>query len=217
MKNKKLRIGITLRVENIEKYNEKRDAISHEWVNFIEKANGIPIFIPNTLTDTKSFLDEIELDGIILSGGDNKGDSQDRDRTEQNLIEFGIDRKIPILGVCRGMQVINDYFGGSHKITDNDEHISKNHDILITNKIIKEYTDLEKRIVNSFHHNIILDKDLGTDLIMFAKSSIDNTVEGFFHKQLLIIGVMWHPEREKDSEIELKLMNIFHGREFWMN
>ena len=88
MKNKKRRIGITLRVENILKYNEKRDAISHEWVKLIEKLDMIPIFIPNTLNDVKLFVEELELDGLILSGGDNKGDEELRDQTENILIKF---------------------------------------------------------------------------------------------------------------------------------
>lgn len=212
MENKKPRIGITLRVENIEEYNEKRDAISQEWVSFIEKSNGIPIFIPNTLSDTKLFLEELEFDGLVLSGGDNKGDDEHRDRTERDLIEFGINNKIPILGVCRGMQVINDYFGGSHIVTENNEHVGKNHDILITDKKMEVCLDLKKRKVNSFHHNIILEKNLGKGLKVFAKSINDDTVEGFLHDKLPIIGVMWHPEREKDSETELKLMNVFHER-----
>jgi len=202
MEDKKPRIGITLRVENIEEYNEKRDAISQEWVSFIEKSNGIPIFIPNTLSNTKLFLEELELDGLVLSGGDNKGDDKHRDRTELNLIEFGINNEIPILGVCRGMQVINDYFGGSHIVTKSNEHVGKNHDILITDKKMEEYLNLKKKKVNSFHHNIILEKNLGKDLKVFAKSINDDTVEGFLHNKLPIIGVMWHPEREKDSETE---------------
>jgi putative glutamine amidotransferase len=210
MKDKKPRIGITLRVENIEEYDEKRDAISQEWVNFIEKFDGIPIFIPNMLKDTKSFLQELELDGLVLSGGDNKGDDPYRDRTEQDLIEYGIKNKIPILGVCRGMQVINDYFGGSYLITKNNNHVAKNHDISITDKKIEKCLGIKKMEVNSFHHNVILEKNLGKNLKVFAKSINDNTIEGLLHEELPIIGVMWHPEREKDSNMELKLMNMFH-------
>jgi putative glutamine amidotransferase len=212
MINKKPRIGITLRIENIEDYNEKRDAISQEWTNFIEESNGIPIFIPNTLKNTKLFLQELELEGLILSGGDNKGDDEHRDKTEHDLIDFGIKNKIPILGVCRGMQVINNYFGGSHITTKNNEHVGKHHDVTIIDKKMGERLELKKMKVNSFHHNIILKKNLGKDLKIFAKSVNDDTIEGFIHQQLSIIGVMWHPERENNLEKKFKLSNMFHER-----
>lgn len=211
MNPKKFRIGITLRVENFEKYNEKRDAISHEWVNFIEKMNMIPIFIPNTLKNIQEFLEELQLEGIILSGGDNIGEEPSRDRTEQILIEFGISKKIPILGICRGMQVLNNFFGGTHKITNGNQHVSTNHEILITDEAIIKDLKSNKILVNSYHHNIISEEDLGNNLKVFALSSIDNTVEGFLHNKFPITGIMWHPERDKKSELEIKLMRIFYG------
>ena len=208
MKNKKRRIGITLRVENILKYNEKRDAISHEWVKLIEKLDMIPIFIPNTLNDVKLFVEELELDGLILSGGDNKGDEELRDQTENILIKFGMQNKIPILGICRGMQVINDYFGGNIIITKNNEHVDKDHEIIITDKKIREILEFKEKKVNSYHHNIILEKNLGKGLKSFAKTN-DNTIEGFLHNEFPIIGIMWHPERNKNLETEIKFMKMF--------
>jgi gamma-glutamyl-gamma-aminobutyrate hydrolase PuuD len=212
MTNKRPRIGITLRVENIEEYNEKRDAISQEWVNLIEKIQGFPIFIPNTLSNIEEFLNEMKIDGLVLSGGDNKGDNNDRDITEQKLIQYGIKHEIPIIGICRGMQVINNYFGGSVKVTDNNKHVVKNHDVQIINNIIKEYTNVGKKEVNSFHHNIIFDENLGDNLKVFARSMNDNSIEGLFHETFPIIGVMWHPERERNLEEEKKLIQIFSDK-----
>ena len=67
------KIGITLRVENFTEYDEKRDAISHDWINYLSNKNILPIFIPNNLLDLNLFLYTINLDGIILSSGDNPG------------------------------------------------------------------------------------------------------------------------------------------------
>ena len=50
------KIGISLRVENIKKYEEKRDSISHDWIDFFKKLNFIPILIPNKLHDVEAFL-----------------------------------------------------------------------------------------------------------------------------------------------------------------
>ena len=104
------KIGITTRIVNAQEYEEKRDALSQDWVEFLEIENIIPILIPNNLSNIPLFLKEINLDGIILSGGDNIGDDDERDNTEKQIIEFGISKKIPIFGVCRGMQVLNKFF-----------------------------------------------------------------------------------------------------------
>ena len=83
MHNKKKRFGISLRVELIEKYNEKRDTLSQEWTNFLQKRAIIPILIPNTLDDVKSYISDLGIDGLILSGGDNIGEFPERDKTEK--------------------------------------------------------------------------------------------------------------------------------------
>ena len=64
--------------------------------------------------------------------------------------------------------------------------------------------------VNSFHNNIILEKNLGKELKIFAKSENDNTIEGIIHEKFPIIAVMWHPEREKIQK-EINLIKIFFG------
>ena len=106
MTNFKKKIGITLRVTDEKKYVEKRDSLSHDWSGFLEKIECIPIFIPNTITNKEEFLNEINVQGFILSGGDNINDSPERDSTEKAIIEFGIKNKIPLFGICRGMQVL---------------------------------------------------------------------------------------------------------------
>lgn len=215
MADKKRKIGITLRVETVEKYNEKRDAISQQWTEFLERANSIPVFIPNTLKDTKSYLTEMQLDAIILSGGDNKGDDPGRDKTEKEILEFCMENHVPILGVCRGMQVINDFFGGSQITSDNAVHAGKDHQITLQDKSFVDDYNVGKINVNSFHHNLIPKENIGKDLQVFAVSDIDSTIEGFYHKKLPIIGVMWHPERDKDFEKELKLMHLLYNKKLW--
>jgi putative glutamine amidotransferase len=201
-----LKLGITSRITESSNYIEKRDALSHDWPKFLEKNNAIPISIPNSLSDTENFLKEINLDGIILSGGDNIGDTPERDKTEKILINFAINVKIPIFGICRGMQVLNNYFGGNNMALNNSTHIDNDHIIKIENNIFSELLQSSELVVNSFHHNVITKESLGKSLIPFALSKNDKTVEGFFHSELPIIGVMWHPEREQKIFDE----KIFH-------
>ena len=63
--------------------------------------------------------------------------------------------------------------------------------------------------VNSFHHNVINSTDLGKNLLPFAISEYDNTVEGFLHDELQIFGVMWHPERHPDANSNNLFKKIF--------
>jgi N5-(cytidine 5'-diphosphoramidyl)-L-glutamine hydrolase len=200
------KIGITTRIVNAQGYEEKRDALSQDWVKFLEIENIIPILIPNNLSDISSYLEEMNIDGVILSGGDNIGDNKDRDDTEKQIIQFGIEWKLPIFGVCRGMQVLNKFFKGKIRSAPNDEHVGKNHEIFISDEKISDCLKQNKIIVNSYHRNIINFKDIGESLISFAIHKKDNTIEGFIHKELPIIGVMWHPEREQNNTLLKKFL-----------
>ncbi len=215
MNEKIRRIGITLRIEHIKQYNEKRDAISHDWTKFLENFNSLPVFIPNTLSSTKQFLEEMKLDGLIMSGGDNKGDDIERDKTEQEIIELAVKHEIPLLGICRGMQVINDFFGGKLTVANDSKHVAKYHNVELVDNNYRKFFDTERIEVNSFHNNIIKNEMIGNDLQVFALSENDETVEGFYHKNLPIIGVMWHPEREQNIKNESKLMKIFYEKLLW--
>tara|TARA_B110000467_G_scaffold97121_1_gene87845 strand:- start:188 stop:826 length:639 start_codon:yes stop_codon:yes gene_type:complete len=206
MTNNTKRIGITTRIVNAQGYEEKRDALSQDWVKFLEIENIIPILIPNNLSNIPVFLEEINLDGIILSGGDNIGDDKDRDNTEKLIIEFGISKKIPIFGVCRGMQVLNKFFKGKITSDKNNKHVGKDHQIFISDKKVSDFLTQNKMIVNSFHQNIISVEDVGESLIAFAIDKKDNTVEGFTHKELPITGVMWHPERDQNTILLKKFL-----------
>ena len=79
MKNKKTTIGISLRVVENTDYNEKRDALSQDWSKFFEKLEINPLLIPNTIKNISSFLEDMDVHGLILSGDDNIGYKPNRD------------------------------------------------------------------------------------------------------------------------------------------
>ena len=143
MEKKRLKIGISLRIVSAENYDEKRDALSKDWPQFFEKLNMTLVLIPNFLTNLESYLDSIEIDGIILSGGDNVGDFPERDSTETTLLQYGIIHDLPIFGVCRGMQMINHFFNGTIiKFGKSFSHIS----ILNENMLVAGAAALDKHV-----------------------------------------------------------------------
>ena len=56
---------------------------------------------------------------------------------------------------------------------------------------------------------------MGTKLQAFALSDHDDTIEGYYHQDFPIIGVMWHPERDMISKHQIKLMEIFENKSLW--
>ena len=209
------KVGISLRVENIEKYNEKRDAISQDWIKFCNRAEFMPILIPNGLKNTKKFLESMNPDILIFSGGDNIGDDPKRDKTEKNMMEFAIKNKIPSLGVCRGMQFFNKFFGGKIEHSTKKTHVKTRHKINFTDERIQKLINKKTSIVNSFHENLLQTKNLGLGLNSFSIAEQDKTVEAFYHKEYPIVGVMWHPEREVNFRNQYKLFKILENKKIW--
>jgi putative glutamine amidotransferase len=180
------KIIITQRVEKLGKFNEIRDNIDTRLTSLINKLGFAPILIPNNLVNINRFVKEISPSGIILSGGGDPHKKDLRYFTENKLIKISLKKKIPIIGICRGAQVINLFFGG--KLMKIKNHVKKTHTLsgpFIKNKKIK---------VNSYHEYGFYKDKLGKKLTLLA-SSLDKIVMLFSHSKYKILGIMWHPER----------------------
>jgi len=212
----KPRVGISLRITEAQNYQETRDSLTQEWVPLLEKLSFQPVLIPNNLSNIPVFITEMDIDSIILSGGDDIGKHPLRDKTEKQIIEFAIKSRLPIFGVCRGMQILNNYFNGSLNHNSRN-HVGKRHLLALINKKFVENLGMDSIDVNSFHNNIINEKDLGSDLNAFAIFEEDKTIEGFFHNDLPIVGVMWHPERDSNPINEVLLKKVLIDKAFWHN
>ena len=109
-------------------------------------------------------------------------------------------------------KILNKHFGGAHKTLSTNEHVTQTHPISIENNNLLKMPSSKILLVNSYHHNIITKNSLGKNLIPFALSETDKTIEGFSHSKLPIIGVMWHPEREQENFDQLIINNLFNKK-----
>ena len=149
-------IAFTQRVEKITKYKETRDCLDQRWIELALKLKLKPQVLPNI--DPKkinNLFDNKKPNLIVLTGGNDliqkklkfqKNTSIKRDNFEKGLIRFAIKEKITLIGVCRGMQILNNFFKG--KITPITNHVNKNHKLFFSNDY-KKYFNNE---VNSFHN-----------------------------------------------------------------
>jgi putative glutamine amidotransferase len=173
------KIALTQRLIKNTSYHEIREALDVNWGALMAAAGLEPLILPLKYDFTK-----LKFDGLILTGGNDlsvvSGDETDglRDDFEKKLLDYCLLKQIPVLGVCRGMQLINVYFGGSLKKIEN--HAGCVH--LLNGG----------REINSYH-NFAVDI-LGRGLISIDESN-DGTIEIMRHTEYKIYAEMYHPER----------------------
>lgn len=191
-----LRVAISMRQDIICSRDETRAAIDERLIEFFCHSGFECVLVHNSFKDTHmlfNFLNRNQIDGIVLSGGNDIGNILRRDNTEQWLISYAIDNNVPLLGICRGMQMIGNYFGC--KLKEVDGHVNLQHRIISS--------DIGERTVNSYHHYSL---NSCPDQFYVIDRSLDGEIESIRSECGAILGVMWHPEREfpfSDADITL--------------
>lgn len=229
-------IGILANIETIDKapfLGLEKSSLHQNYIHSIIKAGAVPIVLP-VVQDSSLIQSQIDLiDGLVLSGG---GDVQPslygeephpdlgnvnpvRDHFEEEALLIAFRQKKPILGICRGLQLMNVAFGGSlyqdlnqHKSETRIKHDQQApihvpyHSIEIEPSTLLYEMFRELQIgVNSFHHQGI--KELAPDFIVSARSK-DGMIEGIERINYpFLVGVQWHPERMVDHDSGM--LNLF--------
>ena len=186
-------IAISQRIY-LSEFKETRDTLDQRYCEFASQIGGIPFPIPNNLgLKIENWLKIISPKAIILSGGNDIGTFGSRDKTEFLLIKYSLKNSIPILGICRGLQMLIKYEKGNLIKVEN--HINVRHAIFGESVSKGELP----KFVNSFHNWGL---KVCPDKFQVLARAEDQTIEAVKHENSLWEGWMWHPEREFDFAIE---------------
>lgn len=195
--------------------------LENDMARYVARPNVMPILIPELPKAEKLAMIK-ELDGLVLQGGVDLapetyqekpigrwlGD-RIRDEYELELIDLFLKEDKPVLGICRGFQLMNAYYGGSLfqdietqrpnsiKHRDGAEYDHVYHSLRFEKGSFFEtlYADEKNPMVNSVHHQAV--KKIGEGLVPQAYCPEDGMLEAFIHKSAKpgkIMGVQWHPE-----------------------
>ena len=221
----RVKIAVILGQDKHPDREEKDFTIHPAYVKAIIDAGGYPLFF--TYDKVKETLERYHPQGILLIGGffyspkewyvdDEKNDIDKRGQAYLETLNFAKEHKLPLLGICAGMQMLGGFCGAKLE-KGHKEHLIGG-DVVAHKVKVKDSTLLAKisgeveLAVNSHHSEVIAINKLG-DCILSAQSN-DGVVEAIELKYPwndFVLGLQWHPEREfpNSAEFRDKLFSSF--------
>lgn len=192
------------------------DLFMTDYSRGVEAAGGVPVWLPVEV-DPADYIDR--LDGIVLTGGADVGpDRYDaaaetdlfppeplRDDLELALMDLAVERCVPVLGICRGLQIMNVHGGGTlHQDVPSHSRYDIPPESLVDTITFEPGTVLGSvyaaaREVNSLHHQTV---DVVAPGYVVSARAADGTVEGLEHASLPIVSVQWHPEMMTSRDVD---------------
>lgn len=206
-----LRIGLSTRVTKAEGYEELRDSLAQDWTTFMAEHLPGALWqpLPNEGAAVVKRVENWGINGLILTGGNDIGEYPQKDETDNALLAFALAHDLPVLGVCRGLQVMAHFFGVPLEKCMDGSHRAQRHPV----QVLKSPGEAVERFeVNSYHTFVIREETLKDPLETWVLAD-DGTVEALAVKGKPAFALMWHPERERtiDAFTEGILKKLFKG------
>jgi putative glutamine amidotransferase len=228
-------IGVTAATENVSygAWTEIPAVVSPaSYVRAVQRAGGRAMLLlpdPVDVQDPDAVLDLI--DALIVTGGAGDVDpalydqkphpetgpvQEERDAYELALVRAAIRRRMPVLGICRGMQILNVAYGGGIEqhlpdVVGHEDHrhtpgTFADHDVdLEAGSLAARATGAERTAVKSHHHQGV--REIGDGLVVTGRSE-DDTVEALEDPSCpFMLGVLWHPEEDEKSQLIKSLVS----------
>jgi putative glutamine amidotransferase len=222
-------IGVTAATENVSYgvWSDIPAVVSPaSYVRAVQRAGGRPVLLlPDSedAQDPDGVLDMI--DALIVTGGAGDVDpalyaqephpetgpvQEERDAYELALVRSAIERRMPVLGICRGMQILNVAYGGGIEqhlpdVVGHEDHrhtpgTFADHEVdLETGSLAARATGAERTLVKSHHHQGV--REVGAGLVVTGRTE-DDTVEALEDPSCpFVLGVLWHPEEDEKSQL----------------
>jgi putative glutamine amidotransferase len=221
--NGRPRIGITSWHRNDSDRLERWEAIRDTYTGAIRMAGGLPLILPIADDDPEMIEDFLgSVDGLLFTGGEDVAPAYyrepfdercqepdgERDLFEIHLARAAMARRVPILGICRGLQVLNVAAGGTlyqdlacrpgtrdyHAASGADRQRTIHAVRLVAGTQLHGIMGVTESQVTSTHHQLV--KDLAPGFRVGAESVEDGIVEGIEGPgPAFLVAVQWHPER----------------------
>lgn len=180
------------------------DTLDQRIVEWLLEVGSLVIPIPNKIimkqennsTSLQEWLNLTGVSAVVLTGGDDIGKTPSRDNTENYILKWAQLHKKPMLGICRGMQMMGVFDSGN--LLPTPGHVGTFHNL----SSIESKTDWPGQ-TNSYHNFGFFECPPHFEVISRAD---DGVIEAFRHQSLPWEGWMWHPERGQFSQGDIERM-----------